>query len=362
MPVLSTRSVLLSAAASLAFLPGHALAQEAAPPTRLAALSAPAGDAATSSVAADSDVIVVTATKRAESIQDVPTAITAIGGSALVDQDIRSAAEITRLIPNASAAQTESRTRPRWFIRGVGSNDPAANVVNPIGVYFDEVYVNSPFFQAFPIFDLERVEVLRGPQGTLWGKNTVGGAIHYISQKPAFEQSGYVRAGVGNFGSVFGQGAFGGSVIPDKVAARGSFFYERRGDNTNNKGTGDGGTGRFDDFAGRAQLLVTPADDVRILLSGRVRSFDGTPISRIFEPAFPDTPAQKGASAPVDDYGNAPPAGRNNYASNVDGRSETKQRGANATIEWTPGDYTITSITAWDKGDNLSLFDGDWTA
>jgi iron complex outermembrane receptor protein len=311
---------------------------------------------------ASSEVIVVTAGKREENIQSVPTTITAVSGDALVRQEVRSAAEIVRLIPNASAATTESRNRPRWFIRGVGSNDPAANVVNPIGVYFDEVYVNSPFFQAFPIFDLERVEVLRGPQGTLWGKNTVGGAIHYISRKPDFKPGGYVRAGVGNYGSVTTQGGFGGAVIEDKVAARGAFFYERRGNTYRNAGPAESGTGRFDDLAARVQLLVKPSDTVRLLLSGRVRSLDGTPIPRFIEPAFPDTAALKGASAPADDYGNTPFADDKVYGSNVPGLSRTKQRGATATLTWdfAPG-YSFTSISAWDKGTNLALADADFT-
>ena len=341
-----TRSSLIAIAAVLAALP-------AAPSRAEAFDDAAALDAA--------EPLIVTAGKRAENIQDVPTAITALTGESIVQQDIRSAAEVVRLIPNASAAQTESRTRPRWFIRGVGSNDPAANVVNPIGVYFDEVYVNSPFFQAFPLFDLERVEVLRGPQGTLWGKNTVGGAIHYLSKRPEFDSSGYVRAGVGNFGAVFTQGGFGGPVIDDKLAARAAFFYERRGNVYNNVGTVESGTGRFNDFAGRVQLLFTPTENLEILLSGRVRNFDGTPVPRTLEPAYPDTPALKGAPAPADDYGNTPPGGRRDYAANVPGTADTKQRGATLTINWEKDGYALTSITAWDKGDNLSIADADYT-
>lgn len=307
------------------------------------------------------NVIVVTAAKREENIQDVPTAVTAVSGDDLIKQEIRSAGEVVRLIPNASAATTESRNRPRWFIRGVGSNDPAANVVNPIGVYFDEVYVNSPFFQAFPIFDLERVEVLRGPQGTLWGKNTVGGAIHYISRKPAFEPSGYVRAGVGNFGSITAQGGFGGPVIENKVAARGAFFYERRGNLYRNAGSVESGTGRFDDVAARAQLLFTPSDRFSFLLSGRLRNLDGTPTPRFIEPAFPDTAALKGAAAPADDYGNVPFAGDEVYGSNVAGVSKTRQHGVTGTATLELGDYVLTSIAAHDKGRNLASADADYT-
>ena len=352
MHFVTPRSALLAAAVTLA-APGLGIAR--------AAEEEASPDAGAPAPADDGDAIIVTASKRAESIQDVPIAITAVGGDAIARQDIRSAAEVVRLIPNASAAQTESRARPRWFIRGVGSNDPAANVVNPIGVYFDEVYVNSPYFQAFPLFDLERVEVLRGPQGTLWGKNTVGGAIHYISRKPDFEPSGYVRAGVGNYGAVATQGGFGGAILEDKIAARASFFYERRGNNYRNAGGAEKGTGRFDDVAARVQLLFRPTEDLDILLSGRIRNYDGTPIPRFIEPAFPDTPALKGAPAPADDYGNVPTGRRNVYEANVPGQSKTKQRGATLTLNWTPGAYTITSITAWDKGTNLSVGDADYT-
>lgn len=360
------RIYLLAAAASLAAL-HTSLAQAAtvdgaAEAEAAANVDASEADAALADAAESREDIIVTATKRVENLQDVPTAITAVSGQALEKMEIRSAAEIVRLIPNSSAALTESRNRPRWFIRGVGSNDPAANVVNPIGVYFDEVYVNSPFFQAFPIFDLERVEVLRGPQGTLWGKNTVGGAIHYISRKPDFDPSGYVRAGIGNYGAIFTQGGFGGGVVDGLVAARGSFFYERRGNVYENDGSGQKGTGQFRDAAGRVQFLVTPSPDLKILISGRVRNYDGTPIPRFIEPAFPDSVATKGADAPADDYGNVPSGDRDHYAANVAGTSKTEQRGASLTVNWTPGEYTLTSITAWDKGSNLAVGDADFTA
>jgi iron complex outermembrane receptor protein len=307
------------------------------------------------------ETIVVTANKRSESAQKVPTAISVVGGAQLERNEIRSAGDVVRFIPNASAAQTESRNRPRWFIRGVGSNDPGANVVNPVGVYIDEVYLNAPWFQAFPAFDLDRVEVLRGPQGTLWGKNTVGGAIHYISRKPQFETGGYARVGVGNLDAYNAQGAVTGPVS-ENIAARLSFSLENRGGVATNNVTGEDDFGKVKDAALRFQLLGKVSDNVEVLASVRARNSDGTPIARYIEPAFPDNATFKGASAPADDYGNTPTNAPDVGSSNVDGSSRTDQKGATFTVNWTPGDYTFTSITAYDDGQQVSKSDGDFTA
>ncbi|BBF81558.1 TonB-dependent receptor [Asticcacaulis excentricus] len=306
------------------------------------------------------ETVVVTANKRSESAQKVPTALSVVSGSALERQEIRSAGDVVRFIPNASAAQTESRNRPRWFIRGIGSNDPAANVVNPVGVYVDEVYLNAPWFQAFPAFDLDRVEVLRGPQGTLWGKNTVGGAIHYVSRKPQFTPGGFARVGLGNFDSYNAQGAVTGP-LSETLAARLSFSTEKRGGIATNTVTGEDDFGKVSDSAVRFQLLYRPNDDFEALLSLRARNSDGTPIARYIEPAYPDNATFKGASAGFDDYGNAATKAPDVGASNVDGSSKTDQTGATLTLNWSRGDYTLTSITAADNGRQVSKSDGDFT-
>jgi len=307
------------------------------------------------------ETVVVTANKRSESAQKVPTAVSVVSGVALERNEIRSAADVVRFIPNASAATTESRSRPRWFIRGVGSNDPGANVVNPVGVYIDEVYLNSPFFQAFPTFDLDRVEVLRGPQGTLYGKNTVGGAINYLSRKPTFTPSGYVRAGVGNFESSNIQGAISGPILGDKLAARLSVYKDQRGGIATNEVTGGKDFGKADDEAARLQFLYRPNEDLDILVSAHARTFDGTPIARYIEPAKPDNATFAGISAPYDDYGNAPTDAPDVGASNVDGSTRINSQGASVSLNWTPGRYSFTSITAFENGRQISISDGDFT-
>lgn len=153
--------------------------------------------------------VVVTAQKREQSAQTVPVAIAVISGNEVLDRGIYSSNDIQRLAPGLSGQQS-GFSRPRWFIRGIGSNDPNLTTESPLGVYNDEVFTALTSLQSFPIFDLERVEVLRGPQGTLWGKNTTAGAVNYISRRPDFVTNGYVRTTAGDWGSKSIQGGWGG--------------------------------------------------------------------------------------------------------------------------------------------------------
>lgn len=274
--------LMLALAATTALVVPPAFAAETAPP------ALPAAPATTS--AADEDLqargvddIVVTAQRREQNVQSVPIAISAINGDRLTEGNVLTANDISRLVPNLTGANGGGRVaRPRYFLRGVGVNDPSGNVVSPIGVYYDDVYLGDTAYHAFPIFDLERVEVLRGPQGTLWGKNTIGGAINYISRRPRFKTEGYARLEGGIFGSWAVQGAAGGSVIDNLLAARISVNYEDRGGYYRNLFTGER-DGETRDAAIRLQLLLTPAPDLDVLLNVHARDLKdgGSPGYRI---------------------------------------------------------------------------------
>src|SRR5690606_29551193 len=152
------------------------------------------------------------------------------------------AGDVIRFVPNMSADTTDGHGRPKFYIRGIGLSDASIWNINPIGTYNDEVYIWNASTVGFPTFDLERVEVLRGPQGTLWGKNTTGGAIHFISKKPTFDSDAYVKASYGNFNESLLEGAIGGALIEDKLAGRLSLFNqnsERYAQNPLNPGTED---------------------------------------------------------------------------------------------------------------------------
>jgi iron complex outermembrane receptor protein len=327
------------------------LAVPAAPPPPAAAPGPPdaAGSADQAQSGARLSDVVVTAKKRVEKVQDVPLPVTVAGGKQLVDQNVTTSNDIDRLSPNLSGQTGGSRiTKPRWFLRGIGTNDPSINLESPIGIYQDEVIIQYSPLQNFPLFDLERVEILKGPQGTLWGKNTTGGAIHFVSRKPTFDPSGYLLAGVGRYGERQAEGAFGGAVVGDWLAARAAFSYEEQaGWATNLR---DGSTGpQFNDFASRLQLLGNVTDNVDVLLIGRYRvaSTGATPSYPIGSMPGGGIQAYGGAAIYTPPYGTNPTQHDPFQAGAPSGYPLTNW-GTTGTINWHLGRYTLTSISGLD--------------
>ncbi|MEG1682028.1 MAG: Plug domain-containing protein, partial [Stenotrophomonas sp.] len=153
---------------------GPVLAQEAQP-------AAPATGKAASATNLDS--ITVTARKREETLQEVPVAVTAFTSEALDKLNVQDIADLDSQVPNLTiyAARGASSTVTA-YIRGVGQSDPTWGADPGVGIYLDDVYIARPQGALLDVFDVSRIEVLRGPQGTLYGKNTIGGAIKYISR------------------------------------------------------------------------------------------------------------------------------------------------------------------------------------
>ncbi len=342
-------SVFVSAAAR-SFRASLLLSAIALASPALAADAADAADAAADAGANAAGDIIVTATRREESLQRVPLAITAAEGETLAKLQLRTAIEAARIAPNTNAWGTESRQRPRWFIRGIGSNDVSSNVVTPIAVYNDEVYLNHFSLQGFPLFDIERVEVLRGPGGTLWGKNTTGGAFSFISRRPTDTAEGYVRATVGNYGARLFEGAFGGPIT-EGLNARASFVYDRRNGFAINDVTGNS-VGKVRDFAGRVQLQYKPSADLSILLSGHYRNFEGGN-NAVYTIGT--------AAGGVDNFGYPTPTDRRHVRYNIDEVGKVESAGGLARIDWNLGGATLTSITAYESADRTEFTDGDKT-
>jgi iron complex outermembrane receptor protein len=303
----------------------------------------------------------VTAQKREERLQDVPTPITAASGKRLQDENITQSNDVERISPNLSGQQSGSRnSRPRWFLRGIGTNDPSLNLESPIGVYQDEVFIAYVPLQTFPLFDLDRVEVLKGPQGTLWGKNTTGGAIHFVSKKPSFDPSGYLKGTLGTYGLHGMEGGFGGPVIGEWLAARASLYYEEQDGWATNSRDGSKDP-RYGDFASRLQLLANFGDDVDVLLSGRFHVLNGG-IGPVYSlGAGPGGAIQQYPTAPTT-Y--TPPYGSNPSTSSDflrgPGTSLLQSQGATGTVNWHLGDYTVTSISALDHATSTSSSFSYW--
>ena len=193
---------------SLAAVQAHA--QDAAP------AAAPASDEAVTL-----DAVQVTARKREETLQEVPVAVTAFTAESLDKLNIRDISDLDAQVPNLTiyAARGSSSTVTA-YIRGVGQSDPLWGVDPGVGIYLDDVYIARPQGALLDVFDVERIEVLRGPQGTLYGKNTVGGAIKYISRGLPTETSGNASVTVGNYGQMDVKAAIGGS-LDERDALRG---------------------------------------------------------------------------------------------------------------------------------------------
>ena len=178
---------LLGSAATAAFLAAPASAQ-----TTDTGQAAPVVD--------DDNVIVVTARRREESIQDVPLSITAISGDALTKSGTLEITEIAQEVPNLTLEVSRgTNTTLTAFIRGVGQQDPVAGFEAGVGLYVDDIYLNRPQGAVLDIYDVERIEVLRGPQGTLYGRNTIGGAIKYVTAALPDETEIKVRGTYGSY-------------------------------------------------------------------------------------------------------------------------------------------------------------------
>ena len=178
---------LLGSAATAAFLAAPASAQ-----TTDTDQAAPVVD--------DDNVIVVTARRREESIQDVPLSITAISGEALAKSGTLEITELAQEVPNLTLEVSRgTNTTLTAFIRGVGQQDPVAGFEAGVGLYVDDIYLNRPQGAVLDIYDVERIEVLRGPQGTLYGRNTIGGAIKYVTAALPDETAIKVRGTYGSY-------------------------------------------------------------------------------------------------------------------------------------------------------------------
>jgi iron complex outermembrane recepter protein len=320
---------------------------QAVEPEDSAAASVQAGDTSEQERSDELGSVIVTASKREERAQDVPAAITTVGQQQILDLGLTASTDVERASPNVSAQASGSRSsRPRWFLRGIGTNDPSVNLESPNGIYQDEVFIAYGPLQTFPLFDLERVEILKGPQGTLWGKNTTGGAIHFVSRKPSFTTiSGYARATIGSYGTRGIEAAVGGPVWGEWLAARAAFSYEQQEGWAKNLLTGSKDP-QFNDLATRLTLSANITNDLDVQLIGRLRLLSGG--VQVVYPvgALPGGEIRQYPNAPATytpPYGKHPSPGDSFYRGPVP--SQVQDQNITGTANYHFGDYTLTSIT-----------------
>ncbi|MCJ8157895.1 TonB-dependent receptor [Sphingomonas sp. LaA6.9] len=298
------------------------------------------------------DLIVVTAQRREENLQDVPISVTAVGGEKL-DVISSGGADIRFLsarIPSLVVESSFGRTFPRFYIRGLGNTDFDFNASQPVSLVYDDVVLENPILKGFPVFDLDRVEVLRGPQGTLFGRNTPAGIVKFDSVKPGRDLNGYAELSYGSHNAVTAQGAIGGLLAGDAVSARLSVLYQRQDDwvdNINPSAPEKDALEGYDEFAARLQFLFKPSDDLDILLSGQMRSLDGT--ARVFRANV----FERGQKGLISGFK------RGEVATDGKNEQEVDTYSLSANITYDFGPLSLISVTSYWEGDATSVGDVD---
>jgi iron complex outermembrane recepter protein len=212
--------------------------------------------------------VVVTAQKRAQNAQDVGISLSAISGSDLQTMGAVAATDITRSIPAVVMTQPNGPSSFSLSIRGVTQNDFADHQESPAAIYLDEVYISQMAGLAFSLFDIDRVEVLRGPQGTLFGRNATGGLANFITRKPTDNQEGYVDVTFGQRNLTRVEGAFNTPIV-DSLNARLAFETNHYDPLFKNVAGGAADAENGNDWALRGELLFKLPSDAQLLLTGR---------------------------------------------------------------------------------------------
>jgi iron complex outermembrane receptor protein len=195
------------------------------------------------------DEVIVTAQKREQSLEDVPASVSAIAGEQVRDllgagENIRA---LTNRVPSLNVESSNGRTQPRFYLRGLGNIDFDNNAAQPVGMVLDDVFLESNVLRSLPLFDIERVEVLKGPQGSLFGRNTNAGLVKIDSVRPSDDRDAYVSFAYGDHDTVSFEAA-SNVEASDSVTMRASFKYQTRSNWIDNIENGPGADfGGFDE-------------------------------------------------------------------------------------------------------------------
>ena len=297
------------------------------------------------------EVVIVTARKREESSQDVPVSLSTVRGDAITTLTSGGADmnAFSGRVPSLVVESSFGRTFPRFYLRGLGNSDFDLNASQPVSLIYDEVVYENPVLKGFPVFDVERIEVLRGPQGTLFGRNTPAGIVKFDSVKPTEQFGGYVRAGARSFGGRDVEAAFG-NKLADGISFRVSALYTAQDDWITNTGPlADKKLGAFEDIAVRAQLRFQPNDQFDANINIHARELTGT--SQIFR-ANVITKGKRGLNSNFK-------TDRVSYDQGEGNNQELSTQGVTARVSYDFGGATLTSITGYETLEFLGRGDID---
>jgi len=298
------------------------------------------------------DTISVTAQKREQNQQEVPISVETLSAARFAG--IQAAGEdilaLSARVPSLYAESSNGRLAPRFYIRGLGNVDFDVAASQPVSIVMDDVVMENVVLKSAPLFDIQQVEVSRGPQGTLFGRNTPAGVVKFTTVKPGEEFDAIAQVAYGTFNTVTAQGGIGGPIIADTLSVRLSGLYQRRDDWIDNGVTGeDNVMGGFEELAGRLQVLFTPTQAVSLLLNVHGRDYEGTSAlfrANILTPGSNELNGNFKRDTVWYDGGDNNP-------------QESDGWGGSAKLDWDLGGAVFTSITGYETASSRSRGDID---
>jgi iron complex outermembrane receptor protein len=326
--------------------------------------------------------VVVTAQKRAETAQSVPISIAVMSGDAIRDANVASAKDLVDKVSGV-LAQDHYGTNTFYVIRGIGLNDYRVNSSPSAAVYVDEVFQATMLGGSPGVYDVERVEVLKGPQGTLYGRNASSGAVNIITRKPGDEFEGYAKVGYGAYQRMTLEGAVGGP-LNESTAFRFSGLFDRYGESVYKnvspiptlRDVAPGDVFVPENWSGRAQLLWQPGDATDVLLKAVFSKRRGASANTVAVPTqqIPGAGVCPGVNGPPDEDVRAgcrtgtfngvsviPPTADRTVSHNFPSQFDADSWALAGTLQHRFGWATLTSITAFDRLQADQSFDFDST-
>ncbi|MEM8767646.1 MAG: TonB-dependent receptor [Pseudomonadota bacterium] len=331
--------------------------------------------AATLGVPAQADVelpvleeMVVTAQHRVQDERDVGISMAVFSADAIAELDITSSYDVARHTPGMTMTDSGGGAVPVYTLRGVGFDDHQPNSSSTVGVYVDQVALPYPIMTMGLKYDLERIEVLKGPQGDLYGRNTTGGALNYIANRPDDTLSGGVSLGAGNFETVDLRGYVNGP-LGERVNARLAAAGKSRNKGWQEDELSGELVGAYDQYSVRAMFDIAATDDLDVRLTLRTERFNGEPQTPQSTVVLPSSNAQAAFLNSLNLYpvASLDPLMVENQDSNEAVRfnrtpdHDSRHSGGAMHIDWRIGELTFTSITGYERFERELSLDWDGT-
>ncbi len=355
------RAALLLAGTALAALPATAWAQASTQQTPLAATASTQQAPQVGQL----KEIVVTARHRRENVQKIPLAISVLNGQQLQERGITSLAQVQHNTPNLVSYAANGRNSS-IAIRGIGVDSASDGLDTTVGVYVDGVYLGRPGMALADLIDIQQIEVLRGPQGTLWGQNTAAGALNITTEPPSFTPGASLEVSAGNHGYTQERATVTGPVN-DKIAVRLTLYNTDRDGTLNNNGsTAQGTVNNLNHLGGRFDVLLTPTPDLTITLRSdywQERDSQNTSVitGDVNTPAAQKELAALETVAKADHINWSPTASKNAASINSAQNQRNSTYGTSAQVDYSFDDLKLTSISALRAYNFNPLQDSDGT-